>query len=170
MAYRGGGGQDGTPSEDALFRDALRVYASLDTLFGRHVPETERVIYGYSFGTGLAVQLAAEQQELALLLEAPYTELCNTNLGMGTILPGCLLLRNDAYDSLSRIGEIDAPLLVLHGEADQEVPFEEGLTLFEAAERPKFLERYPSAGHDDMARFGAVEDAASFIRVLRGAR
>ena len=89
---------------------------------------------------------------------------------MGGLLPGCLLLRGQEYDVLSRIGDIDTPLLILHGTADQRVPFELGERVFEAAPLPKFMETYQGGEHEDLARYGSVEDAISFISILRGAR
>lgn len=170
MSYRGGGGQDGTPSEDVLYRDALRVYAGLDRLFGRRVPDTDRVIYGYSLGTGLATRLAVEQEELALILEAPYTNLCAVKGGLLRYVPGCLIYMRNTYETLRRIDRIGAPLLVLHGNLDRVVPLTQGRAVFDAAAQPKFMEVYNGGNHSNLGRFGAGDDAISFIKVLRGSR
>lgn len=170
MAYRGGGGQSGRPSEEALYRDALRVYAGLDQLFGRRISDTDRVIYGFSLGTGLAARLAAEQEELALILEAPYTDLCAIKAGMLRLSPGCAVFAGQRYDTIGWVSRAGAPVLVLHGNIDERVPLEQGERVFTAAAQPKFMEVYIGGGHENLARFGAVDDAISFIRVLRGAR
>ncbi len=170
MAYRGGGGQPGTPGEAALLHDARRVYAGLHGLIGAPVKDTGRVIWGYSLGAGIAARLAAEQEELAVVLESAFTSLCDAAPGPLRAVPGCLLLSGSEYDTLSRIEAIDAPLLILHGAADRRVPVAHAERLFAAAAEPKFIETYPGAGHHDLDRFGAHDAAVSFIRVLAGLR
>jgi fermentation-respiration switch protein FrsA (DUF1100 family) len=41
------------------------------------------------------------------------------------------------------------PLLVLHGERDEVVPFAQGRRVFEAAPEPKRFYAIPGAGHND---------------------
>jgi fermentation-respiration switch protein FrsA (DUF1100 family) len=53
------------------------------------------------------------------------------------------------YDSLSKIGEISTPLLVVHGDRDELVPFADGQALYEAAREPKSWFPIPGAGHND---------------------
>jgi fermentation-respiration switch protein FrsA (DUF1100 family) len=50
---------------------------------------------------------------------------------------------------LSKIGAIHAPLLILHGDQDEVVPYAHGRRLFAAANEPKRF--YPIAGahHND---------------------
>jgi len=170
MAYRGGGGQAGAPGAEALYRDALRVYAGLDGLFGRGIPAVDRVIYGHSLGAGLATRLAAEQEELAVILEAPITGLCAAKSGLLAVVPGCWLYSGQDFDTLDGIGRIGAPLLILHGSQDRTVPVRLAERLFEAAETPKYIEIYEDGGHENLASLGAAADAAGFIRTLRGVR
>ncbi|MEM8789842.1 MAG: alpha/beta hydrolase [Pseudomonadota bacterium] len=170
MAYRGGGGQPGKPSEATLYRDALRLFAGLDRLYGRTVPDTDRVIYGYSLGAGLATRLAAEQEELALILEAPFTDFCAVKTGVIAIWPGCVLYAGQEYDIRSWIPAAGAPVLILHGNIDERVPLRQGRAVFAAARAPKFMEVYTGGGHDNLARFGAIEDAIGFVKTLRGER
>lgn len=170
MAYRGGGGQDGEPTAAMLHRDALRVFAGLDGLFGRAVPYTDRVIYGYSLGSGLAARLAEEQEELALIVEAPFTDLCSIKSGLLAAVPGCWLYAGQDFDTLDRIARVDAPLLILHGRQDRTVPLRQAEMLFAAAAEPKFIEIYEDGGHENLSRLGATEDVATFISTLRGVR
>ncbi|MEM8872458.1 MAG: hypothetical protein AAF848_00150 [Pseudomonadota bacterium] len=170
MAYRGGGGQPGRPSEEALYRDALRVYAGLDRLFGRRIRDTDRVIYGFSLGTGIAARLAVEQEELALILEAPYTNYCAVKTGVLRYAPGCLVFEGHMFDTENRIDQVGAPVLILHGNIDERYPVEQAEQVFNVASEPKFLEIYNGGSHENLARFGAGDDAISFVRVLRGAR
>jgi hypothetical protein len=53
-------------------------------------------------------------------------------------------------DSESRIGRLDLPLLVFHGDDDEIVPVDQGQALFELAGGPKALHRIPGARHNDI--------------------
>lgn len=170
MAYRGGGAQVGEPSEEALFSDARRVFAGLDYLFGRPIDENKRVIYGFSLGAAIATRLAAEQEELAVVLEAPFTRLCEATSGLIGLLPGCWMLAGEEYEVLAYIGDVDAPLMILHGTGDDRVPIEQAEELFAAAKDPKFMRAYEGGGHEDLGRFGATTDMLNFVQVLSGMR
>lgn len=168
MAYRGGGGQPGTPSEAALTQDAARLYAELDTLFGREIPASDRAIYGYALGSALAVNLAAKEDEMALILESPFGSMCEMMQKLVVILPACKLMWDERYDSQALIDQVDTTVLFLHGAKDTIVPLDMGAALYEAAVEPKFNKIYRQGGHIDLARFGATEDIAQFLNTLRG--
>ncbi|MBA7483435.1 hypothetical protein ES707_18950 [subsurface metagenome] len=53
------------------------------------------------------------------------------------------------YDSLLKIKRVTAPLLMLHGDCDEVVPFESGRELYEAANEPKEFYTIKQAGHND---------------------
>ncbi len=170
MAYRGAGGQPGQPGQLALNTDALRVYAALDGLMGRPIGPRDRVIYGYSLGTGIAARLAAEQEELALILEAPFTRLCDVAQSSYSFIPGCAMFKGEEYETVGLIDKVGAPLLVLHGDEDDVVPLALGEAVFEAASQPKFMKVYPGGTHENLPRFGGQAEAISFVKTLRGAR
>jgi fermentation-respiration switch protein FrsA (DUF1100 family) len=73
----------------------------------------------------------------------------------------------DAYPSLRLIGELRAPLLVLHGEDDAIVPVEHGIALFDAAPDPKRLRIVAGVGHNDIVSLAGqlvAEEIASWVR------
>jgi fermentation-respiration switch protein FrsA (DUF1100 family) len=47
------------------------------------------------------------------------------------------------------VGRLVTPLLVLHGDRDEVVPFAQGRKLYEAAPGPKRFFAIPGAGHND---------------------
>jgi fermentation-respiration switch protein FrsA (DUF1100 family) len=77
-------------------------------------------------------------------------------------LPASGLIRTK-YDSLSKIAKVRAPLLVLHGDQDDIVPFESGRKLFEAASEPKRFYTIRGAGHNDTYIVGGRD----YSRALR---
>ncbi|QQR69274.1 MAG: alpha/beta hydrolase [Alphaproteobacteria bacterium] len=144
--YRGYGGNPGQPSEEALTADA---WLLLDRLAQRGIAGASLILYGESLGTGLAVAMATERSVAALVLESPYTSLADAASHHYPLVPVSWLLW-DRFDSLSRIGQIKAPLLILHGEADDVVPVKLGRQLFEAARQPKQGIFLPGLGHNDL--------------------
>lgn len=167
--YRGFGGNPGSPSEQGFTADAR---AALTFLQGQGVGPDRVVLFGESLGTGVAVRLAAEQPEgqpvAALILEHPYTGIAPLARRQFPFVPVDLLLR-DRFDSLSRIGRVRAPVLVLQGGQDRLVPPAMGQVLFAAALEPKTFWAAPSAGHEDLMRFGAGDVVAEFLaRYVRG--
>jgi fermentation-respiration switch protein FrsA (DUF1100 family) len=162
--YRGFGGNPGSPSEDGLFADARAWLAvAQDNGFG---PD-KVVLYGESLGTGPAVRMASEMAEnktpvAAVVLEAPYTTLVDVAQHHYPYTPVKWLIR-DAYDSLSRIGRIYAPLIVIHGTEDSTIPIKFGKVLFAAAAEPKLAHWVKEAEHNNLYDFAAAEVIDNFL-------
>ena len=157
--YRGYAGNPGVPCEQGLFADGE---AALDFLADSGVRSDEVVLWGEFLGSGVAVYLAARHKVAAIILEAAYTSVAAAAQRRYPIVPAALLVR-DRYNSLSRIGRVAAPLLVLHGERDMVVPARHGRRLLAAATAPKEGWFSPKASHENLARFGAIEAAIEFI-------
>lgn len=159
VEYRGYGGNPGSPSEAGFHADAA---AARDFLADCGIASDRLVLYGESLGSGVAVPLAARNEVAALILEAPFTSVAEVAQYHYSFVPASALVR-DRFDSLSRIGEVRAPILVLHGERDRVVPIRFGRALFDAAPEPKELWAAREARHEDLVRFGALEAVRSFL-------
>ncbi|MEM0987822.1 MAG: alpha/beta fold hydrolase [Pseudomonadota bacterium] len=158
LNYRGAGGAPGAPSQAALIADALAVYDAL--LNG------PPVIYGTSLGAALATQVAAQRPVQALVLETPFARLCQTARHHYPWVPACVLLWDEHWGSVEVIDQINAPLLVLHGDADRIIPIAHGRALFDAARQPKEFVTYPGGRHNDLRLYGAGRDVIAFIEGL----
>ena len=121
------------------------------------------MLYGESLGAAVAVRLAAERDVAALILEAPPTSVAEVAQYHYPFVPAALLVR-DRFDSLSRIAAVKAPILVLQGDRDTIVPPRFGRALFYAAPEPKEGWFSPEAGHEDLARYGALDAVVDFLR------
>jgi hypothetical protein len=159
LEYRGYGSNPGTPSEAGFYADGR---AALDFLDREGVAPNRLVLYGESLGSGVAVELAAQHEIAALILEAPPTSVAEVAQCHFPYVPASRLV-TDRFDSLSRIGKVKAPILVLHGERDRVVPIRFGRALFDAAPEPKESWFAPEAGHEDLARYGGLDAAVAFI-------
>jgi fermentation-respiration switch protein FrsA (DUF1100 family) len=159
LEYRGYGGNPGRPSEAGLLTDAR---AGLTALRAMGFAPSGILLWGESLGSGLAVRLAIEQPVAAVLLEAPYTSITDIARSRFPFLPVTWLLL-DRFDSLRVIGDVHAPVLVMHGARDRIVPVAMGRAIHEHAPEPKELWIAPHAGHIDLVEAGAVEAAGDFI-------
>lgn len=152
--YRGYGGNPGSPTEEDLTADARLL---LDWLAGQGVGPERTVLYGESLGTGIAVKLATERPAAAVILESPYTSIAELAQSHYWYLPARWLVL-DKWDSLSRVGRIAMPLLVIHGAKDRTVPTRYGRRLFEAAPEPKEFLLLDRAAHNDLYEYPQVAE------------
>jgi fermentation-respiration switch protein FrsA (DUF1100 family) len=158
LSYRGFGGSTGQPTEKGLLLDAAAAYAFTAARYA-----TDRIVlWGFSLGTGPAVAIAAEKPIARLILEAPYT---STSDVAGSLLPfvPVRLLMKDTFHSDERIGKVTVPLLVMHGERDPGIAIRFGERLFELANEPKRIVRFPMGGHEDLDAHGAIAVVRHFL-------
>lgn len=148
--YRGYGRSEGTPSEAGIYRDAEAALVYLRSQRGVD-PERDVVLFGRSIGAAVAVETAARRRVRAVILESPLTSIRDVAHRAYPYLPSGVLVRlfEARYDALSRIREVHAPLMVLHGDRDGTIPMEAGRALFEAANEPKRFYTIEGADHND---------------------
>ena len=147
--YRGYGHSSGRQSEQGLYRDAETTWAHL--VERADTAGAPRVIFGRSLGGAVAIDLATRVEADALIVESTFTSIHTI---ARLLFPLPLPALPVEYDSLSKIGRLKLPLLVIHGERDELIPFAEGQALFEAAPEPKSWYPIPCAGHNDTYRVG----------------
>jgi fermentation-respiration switch protein FrsA (DUF1100 family) len=142
--YRGYGRSEGTPSEAGLVADALAARAAL---LREGVAAEHLVYYGRSLGSAVTVDLALAHPPRGVVLESPFASV----RAMGnSVLPGAGYLLGTRWDSLGKIPRLRAPLLVLHSDADETIPYAQGRALFAAAPEPKTFFTIRGARHYDM--------------------
>ncbi len=103
--------------------------------------------YGESLGAAIAVDLATRVTVGGVIIEEAFTSVAAIGQRMFPFLPIRLLVRNK-YDTLSKIGRVQAPLLVFHSADDEIIPFRHGNQLFAAASPPKTFVTL-RGGHND---------------------
>jgi fermentation-respiration switch protein FrsA (DUF1100 family) len=72
-------------------------------------------------------------------------------------------LMRDPFLSRDHIGQVHAPVLIIHGSADATVPVGEGRQLFKLANEPKALAIVDGAGHGDLWKNGLWPDVLAFL-------
>ncbi len=132
--YRGYAGTGGVPTEAAVERDGRSAYDYL--VESMRVPPSRIVIFGWSLGSAVAVDVASGVPEAAVILEGAPSSLVDIGQIRYPFIPIRLVMRNP-FDSIAKIGHVHAPLLFLHSPDDAVVPIGEGRRLFAAAPDPK---------------------------------
>jgi pimeloyl-ACP methyl ester carboxylesterase len=150
LDYRGYGRSDGRPTEDGVYADARAGLARLTGELG--FPESRVVLFGRSLGGAVAVELARGRPLGGVILESVFPsahEMARRLFGFG-FGP----LTRGRFDSLAKLDELRAPLLFLHGDRDEIVPYALGRALYEAAPGPKSFTTIRGAGHNDTVQVG----------------
>jgi pimeloyl-ACP methyl ester carboxylesterase len=150
--YRGWGDSTAiVPSEDSISADARVAWAELAR---RQPTPGRRVIYGHSMGTATAVALASTLHVTvdygALVLESAFTRLPDVAESAGFWGRVGAAVTTLEFDSLSRIGRVDAPIVMLHGANDKTVPIDLGQRLREAAPRGVRWVPFAKGTHSDL--------------------
>lgn len=146
--YRGYGGNPGRPSEDGLHTDAI---AAHDALVQRDDVQSDRVlVLGESLGAAVAVGLAQERPPMGLVLRSPFTSLADTAGHHYPFLPVGRLLW-DRYPTEERVADVGVPLVVVAGDRDRIVPFDQSRRVYELAAEPKWFITVDDADHNDPA-------------------
>ena len=159
LAARSYSGSTGSPSERHLIADAKLAF---DWIVAKGIAADQIVVFGESLGSGLAVQVAADRQTKGLILDSPYTSVVDVAAGRLPWLPVRWLMW-DRFDSMAHIAKVRVPLLVLHGDQDDIVPYPLGFALFSAANQPKRMLTIPGAGHVTPLADGPWATVRSFI-------
>jgi fermentation-respiration switch protein FrsA (DUF1100 family) len=134
IAWRGFSGNKGNPSENNLYIDGN---SAIDWLKKKGVAEKDIIIYGESLGTGIATEISQNKNFAGLILETPFTSMIEAAKNFYPYVPVGLLLK-DKYKNQEKIKNINIPILVMHGKADQIVPFWMGKRIFDLANNPKY--------------------------------
>ena len=166
--YRGYGRSTGPfPSEARVYEDAQVAWKYL--VSDRRYSPHQIVIYGHSLGGAVAIELASRHPEAAgLIVESSFTSI--TDMARYTrffaIFPLGLLLEN-RFASLSKIGAISMPILLMHGTRDWTVPCHMTRTLFAAASEPKTMLLIEGGSHLDNSTIGGqryLDAVREFVR------
>ena len=146
MDYRGFGKSRGRLSEKGLYADGQAAY---EVLRERGYGAEEIVILGRSIGTGIATEVARTRESRGLILETPFTSLPDLAGELMPWVPRFLVAYR--FENLKKAGELDVPVLVVHGDRDEVIPLRMGREVYEALDpgRREFV-LLEGATHNDI--------------------
>jgi uncharacterized protein len=135
IAWRGFSGNKGNPTEKGLYEDAE---SAINWLKNKGIRTKDIIIYGESLGTGIATEIAQNNNFAGVILESPFTSMIDAAKNKYPFFPIRFLLK-DKYESDKKIKNIKSPLLIMHGESDKIVPFWMGKKMYDIANEPKYF-------------------------------
>lgn len=147
--YRGFGKSGGVLNRDGMIQD---VKAAFLYVSGRKDVQKDKIIsYGHSLGGAKSVAALAElkpQGLKAIVIDGAFS----SYQSMAKLVAGDLgaELISDEFSPKDCISKISGtPLLVVHGQKDQVVPFSQGKQLYDLANEPKTLFEVEGGTHGD---------------------
>ncbi|MEH1863914.1 MAG: alpha/beta hydrolase [Nostoc sp.] len=139
--YRGYGTSQGKATESHAYEDINSAYNYLTE--NLKIPPEKIIVLGRSVGGGSAVNLATRKPIAGLILESSFIS------AFQVIVP-FRILPFDKFPNMDNIKQVKCPILVIHGEADDIIPFAHGEKLFNAAISPKLYLWIKEANHNDL--------------------
>ncbi|MAE71366.1 MAG: hypothetical protein CME06_12975 [Gemmatimonadetes bacterium] len=152
--YRGYGNSEGQPSETGLYSDARAAVREAK----RRAGELPLIVSGRSLGGAVAVDVATgkgvENEIDGLLVESSFTSLAEIAGKTGIPFAGRLVAYR--FASEEKIASLRKPLLLVHGDQDELIPFEMCLRLRDAAKRAEWVDLHIVVGgtHNEIPRTG----------------
>lgn len=146
FSYRGYGASTGRPSEKGIYQDGEAVLQfALDSLMFK----TENIVLmGRSIGSTAALHTARGRNLAGVILVTPLSSGKDHarihGFGFLTLLSG------NCFDNMSKVKELKAPLLVIHGTDDEIIPINHGKKLYHAAQTRKRFVTIKSGSHDNL--------------------
>lgn len=137
VEFPGYGWSEGEPSAQSA-REAL--LAGHDWLTARPEIDRARIVgYGRSLGGGVIATLVGKRSFAALVLTSTFTSL--RPFAWRMLVPPFLL--EDPLDTLAAARRFDGPILIVHAQDDELIPYRHGMELAAASSRATLV---PSSG------------------------
>lgn len=162
--YRGfGKSSGGSPSEQTVYEDAQVAWQHLIEL---QPDPAKRYIYGHSLGGAVAIELARSLSQAAtgarkpaagLIVESSFTSLADVAAAITNIRLPLEWLLTQKFESITKIGEVRIPLMLVHGTADRYIPPRFSEALYAAALGRKKLLLIDGGSHNNSMRVGRDE-------------
>ncbi|AQK75800.1 alpha/beta hydrolase domain-containing protein 17C [Zea mays] len=152
--YSGYGASTGKPSEYNTYNDIEAVYDCLKKEYG--IEEEDLILYGQSVGSGPTLHLASRLENIrGVVLHSGILS------GIRVLYPVKVTLWFDIFKNIDKIKQVDCPVLVIHGTADEIVDFTHGKRLWELAKEKYEPLWIKGGGHCNL------ETYPEYIRHLR---
>ena len=164
LEYRGYGHSEGKPSEVGLYLDADAAYEFL--INTKRLDPKSILSFGQSLGTTVAADLAAHHKVGGLILEAPLPSAFRAASKMFWFLPGLSLLVYSQFDTISKLKQITAPVMVVQCTHDPVLPFQFGQEVYNAAPSPKRFLRIEGECHEESSLIAPVQYRSALEQFL----
>ena len=145
--YRGYGTSEGRASEAGTYSD---ISGAMNFLNERGWPAERIILFGRSLGAAVSLEGSLQRTPAGLIMEAPFTSIEAMGRHHYPLLSNLLgWLIGAKYNNLTKIADLEAPLLIIHGKNDSICPPSMAEELYERAPQEKQILWIPEAGHND---------------------
>lgn len=164
ISPRGYPGSSGKPTPGFLRADALAAWAHATEVLG--FAPSNIVLHGRSLGGGMVGELMGSVQPGGFVIESSFRSMAALVQEKIPVWPMGLILQYPLR-TIGRAGSVSAPVLVLHGDADEMIPVAHGRALGAAFPTAEYVE-VAGKGHND----GLLQDpvASAVMRAWLDAR
>lgn len=130
--YQGYGQSEGSATEKNTYDDAMRAW---EYLLNKGTKAENIIIFGRSLGGAIAANLASKVEPKGVILESTFTSVKEMVSDVYPFVPSALIYFK--YETKEYLKDINVPMLVIHSENDDIVPFKHGEAVFKSANKPK---------------------------------
>ncbi len=146
VGYRGYGKSTGKPSEKGIYNDGLTALSfAQDKL---NISMNKIFICGRSIGTAVAINTSRKKQVAGVILITPLTsgrDVAGVH-GFGPLA----IIAGDALNNLRKCARIESPVLIIHGNKDEVIPWTMGEKVFAALRGSKKMVTIEGGQHNDL--------------------
>lgn len=142
--YRGYGRSKGDPTVQTICDDGDAAYSFL--ISKGYKPENI-ILYGQSLGCAVACHISTQHEVAGLILQSGFSSLRNVAYQRFPFLQRTPNLVPDALDNAAILSQSNLPVLLIHGDRDKVVPFQNAEDLYRSACGEKWLVVCPNSGH-----------------------
>ena len=118
--------------KESFFESSELVYDYMIDVLG--VSSDSIIFWGYSLGSPIAAELASKYNSLAIILDSPVISINKISEERFPFIPFAIINKFD-FDINQHINQSKAPIILIHSEDDEIIPFRHALEFFNSLER-----------------------------------
>ncbi|MBK8398978.1 MAG: alpha/beta hydrolase [Leptospiraceae bacterium] len=173
--YRGYWKSEGEPNPKDIHNDTVEF---INTVNAECLKRNEKLIlYGQSLGGAILMRVISDlknKENISLVIVdggfPSYKKLAKQIAEKNLIWPIkyiANIIISDSYSPEDYIEKISPlPMIIIHGDADDVVPFNNGKEIFRLAKDPKQFWEIKGGGHVDWMKLGVSQNAKVFLKLL----
>lgn len=160
--YPGFGKSTGKRTEEKLYQQAMQVMEMASGRYGKD----SILVYGKSFGTGIASYVAASSHCRQLILETPYFSIptlfeCYAPIYLAKSMSTYKIPTNEFLE------DVNCPITIFHGTNDGVIPFINAIRLRKVLKPTDEFVMIPDGTHHNLAEFQLYREKMDSLLNLR---
>jgi len=158
--YRGYGRSGGEPTVSAMMQDCHKIHSFTRKWLSDNGCTGSLIVMGRSLGSASALELAsAHEEEIdGLVVESGFALAEPLLMLLGIDVSSLNFAESKGFRNLDKIKQFHKPVLIIHAEFDQIIPYSDALMFYSVSESAdKTLVKVPGANHNDIFFRGLTE-------------